>query len=346
MIESLFPRDWRRYVEGPRGILVRDFANWIIEQRYTRHCAKCHIRRFRAMLIESRGAIKPARPISSEKLARCFAPWEDDPKYRGTNRAAERFFVSKNLLISGQRSKPSASILAAYRSYLVDERGFSLSTVKQHLATVDDLVENVCGRSRNLAQLSRENVERFIDHTSSRLSRHSLQHTVANLRSFLRFCSNRGLVKGKIYVLDTPSAHRGELPPRALGWNVVQKLLSSIDRSTAEGCRDHAILYLMAHYGLRPSEVAALRFDSIQWERRLLRIEMRKTRAIVVMPVDERALRVLRRYLRLRPPGPWKELFLRVRCPAGPIKAATSATYLITARGVAACPFVAAVHIA
>jgi site-specific recombinase XerD len=55
----------------------------------------------------------------------------------------------------------------------------------------------------------------------------------------------------------------------------------------------------------------------------LLRIEMRKTRAIVVMPVDERALRVLRRYLRLRPPGPWKELFLRVRCPAGPIKAAT-----------------------
>ena len=122
MIESLFPRDWRRYVEGPRGILVREFANWIIEQRYTRHCAKCHIRRFRAMLIESRGAIKPARPISSEKLARCF---EDDPEYRGTKRAAERFFASNNLLISRQRSKPSASILAAYRSESVKGPGAS-----------------------------------------------------------------------------------------------------------------------------------------------------------------------------------------------------------------------------
>jgi len=323
MIESLFPRDWRRYVEGPRGVLVREFANWIVEQRYTRHCAKCHIRRFRAMLIESRGVIKPTRPISPETLARCFAPWEDDLNYRGTHRAAERFFASKELLISRQRTKPSASIMAAYRSYLADERGLSLSTVAQHMKTVDELVDNVCGRSGNLARLSRERVERFIDDTGSRISRHSLQHTVAHLRSFLRFCSNRGLVKSKIDAIDTPSARRGELPPRALGWNVVQKLLSSIDRATAEGCRDHAILYLMAHYGLRPSEVAALTFDSIQWEKRLLRIEMRKTRTIVVMPVDERALRVLRRYLHLRPPGRWRELFLRVRCPAGPIKAAT-----------------------
>jgi integrase/recombinase XerD len=323
MIESLFPRDWRRYVEGSGGALVRDFANWIIEQRYTRYCAKCHVRRFRAMLIESGGAIKAAKPISPEKLARCFAPWEDDPEYRGTNRAAERFFASKDLLISRQKAKPSASIVAAYRSYLVDERGLSLSTVDQHLSTINELVENVCGRSRNLAQLSRENVERFIDHTGSRLSRHSLQHTVAHLRSFLKFCSTRGLVKTQIDAIDAPSAHRGELPPRALGWSIVQKLLSSIDRSTTEGCRDHAILYLMAHYGLRPSEVAALQLDSIQWERRLLRIEMCKTRAIVVMPVDERALRVLRRYLRLRPPGPWKQIFLRVRCPAGPIKAGT-----------------------
>jgi len=323
MIEILFPRYWRCYIDGPRGVLVRDFASWIIEQRYTHHCAKGHTRRFRAMLLETGGFIRPNRPISADALARCFAPWKDDPLYCGTHRAAARFFTSKNLLIVRQRAKPLASTTAAYRSYLVDERGLSLSTVTHHLQTVDELIERICVRSRTLAQLSREDVERFVDYTSRRLSRHSLQHVVAHLRSFLSFCSSRGLIKEKINVIDAPSAYRGELPPRALGWNVVRKLLSSIDRSNTEGCRDYAILYLMAHYGLRPSEVAALTFDSIRWDERVLRIEQRKTRSIVVIPVDERALHALRRYLRLRPPGPWETVFLKVRCPAGPIKAAT-----------------------
>lgn len=34
-------------------------------------------------------------------------------------------------------------------------------------------------------------------------------------------------------------------------------------------------------------------------------------------------MHVFGRYLRWRPDEPWKELFLRIRCPAGPIKAAT-----------------------
>jgi integrase/recombinase XerD len=44
-------------------------------------------------------------------------------------------------------------------------------------------------------------------------------------------------------MIDTPRTYRDELPPRALPWDLVQKLLVSIDRSAPLGCRDHAMLY-------------------------------------------------------------------------------------------------------
>ncbi|MEM5292655.1 tyrosine-type recombinase/integrase, partial [Paraburkholderia sabiae] len=93
---------------------------------------------------------------------------------------------------------------------------------------------------------------------------------------------------------------------------------------SVEGCRDHAILYLMAYYGLRPSEVTSLTLDSIDWENDILHVDPRKTRSVLVMPLNGRTRHVLERYLRRRPSlTSTRRLFLRMRCPAGPIKAAT-----------------------
>jgi DHA1 family tetracycline resistance protein-like MFS transporter len=47
-------------------------------------------------------------------------------------------------------------------------------------------------------------------------------------------------------------------------WPSVLKLLRSIDRATRNGWRDLTILHLLAYYGLRPSEVVALRLESSQ----------------------------------------------------------------------------------
>ncbi|TAM48854.1 MAG: integrase [Paraburkholderia sp.] len=108
---------------------------------------------------------------------------------------------------------------------------------------------------------------------------------------------------------------------RALSWCVVQKLLRSIDRSDSLRCRDHAMLYLMAYYGLRPSEIVTLTLESIDWANRTLRVEQCKTCSTLVLPLSDQALRILKRYLRCgRPGGAHPQLFLRGHTPAGPIK--------------------------
>jgi site-specific recombinase XerD len=79
----------------------------------------------------------------------------------------------------------------------------------------------------------------------------------------------------------------------------------------------------MAHYGLRPSEIVSLRLDSISWRDSTLRVEQRKTRSDLVLPLAAVTLKTLHRYLdrdRGRDASKYAELFLRNHCPYRPLK--------------------------
>jgi len=66
--------------------------------------------------------------------------------------------------------------------------------------------------------------------------------------------------------------------------------------------------------------VISLRVDSIDWDTRTLKVEQRKTRSGLVLPLAEQTASVLRHYLvQGRPRSTRPELFLRARCPAGPL---------------------------
>ena len=72
----------------------------------------------------------------------------------------------------------------------------------------------------------------------------------------------------------------------------------------------------MVYYGLRPSEVAALRLDAVDWEAGTFRVDQRKTRSTLVLPLAARTLRLLRRYLQVgRADSDLPQLFLRIRSP-------------------------------
>ena len=54
--------------------------------------------------------------------------------------------------------------------------------------------------------------------------------------------------------------------PRAISADHVRQLVASIDRRTALGRRDYAVLLLLARLGLRSSEVACLELDDVDWD--------------------------------------------------------------------------------
>src|SRR5699024_3493354 len=156
--------------------------------------------------------------------------------YRATRRAYERFLAANGRLMPAPDRGRFAVLRERYRQHLADLRGLTAATIRQHDATVCDLLSAALGPDQPLADLTGAQVERYVLAKSTEITRQSLQHTVARLRAFLRYGYEHGEIRSRLDVLfDTPRTYRGELPPRALDWRLVQRLLRSIDRSSATG---------------------------------------------------------------------------------------------------------------
>lgn len=215
-----------------------------------------------------------------------------------------------------------ARLCIAYERYLRELRGLSLSSCQHHAMTVADFLARGLGAGQELGALTLEDIEQYVALRSREVSRHSLQHVVAYLRSFLRYCHDHGEIERVLDAIETPRTYRGELPPQALDWSLVQALIRSIDLDSKAGQRDQCILHLMDHYGLRPSEVVAPRVDSIDWDAAVLHVVQRKTRSDLLLPLAPQTMRLLRGYLaHERTQGSdFPELFPRARCPSGPLE--------------------------
>jgi site-specific recombinase XerD len=302
---------------------LEGFALWLRSERYTPFVAHLHLLRLEQVLPRL-----PRPQCSVQDLRKAFgAVGRGVPSrplvFHATERAYGRFLMASGRLLKSGEEGRHAELCAAYQRHLLDVRGLSLSSREHHATTVADFLVRGLDAEQNLRVLTRADVERYVALRSREVSRHTLQHVVAYLRSFLRFCHDRGEVGRRLDAIETPRTYRGELPPQALEWAKVQALLQSIDPASRAGRRDHCILHLMAHYGLRPSEVVALRLDSINWDAGVLHVVQRKTRCDLFLPLASQTLLILRDYLAHERDGlgtQHRELFLRARCPSGPIE--------------------------
>lgn len=319
MLQELFPKVYRRY-EGSRFAAdLEGFAAWLRRSGYSRNSTCDHLFRAKQTLERIDGA-EPGGAFASEHLYTAFTSSRFPALYRGTQRAFERFLSSRGRLIRAEPDDPFGALRGHYLQHLRELRGFAAATVAQHDSTLRDFLSRTALPDQTLRTLSATDVEDYIRIKSREVTRQTLQHIIAHLRAFLRYCEDRGDITHGLHCIDTPRTYRAELPPRALDWKLVPKLVNSVDRHSRTGWRDHAVLHLMAYYGLRASEVAALSLSSINWEARTLHVQQRKTRSVLVLPLADRTINLLRRYLRCgRSGSDCPALFLRARSPAGPL---------------------------
>lgn len=312
-----------RYFQSLLGAEVQGFADWLDETGYSRDSIEGHVCRLFEALSQAR--VRGARRWQANEIARLFDRYctsaNRSLRYRATERAYRRFLACHGRLREPRSNDPIELLQRRYREYLCEVRGFTAATTAEHLFTVRDFLGEALSRAEEFAGLEAADVERYVAQRGRTLTRQSLQHVIAHLRSFLRYAFSAGLLARRLDEIDTPRTYRGELPPRALPWAQVTALLRSIDRSSKAGWRDAAVLHLMAYYGLRASEIAALRLDAIDWQAATARITQRKTRSDLRLPLARPTLTLLRGYLRHgRAHSALPYLFLRVRCPVGPLK--------------------------
>jgi integrase/recombinase XerD len=156
---------------------------------------------------------------------------------------------------------PAEAIVAAYREYLLCERGLVEGSVvlrarvaRLFLGELSDPIEAA------LAQLRPGDVTRFVvvQRGDGRRGTAWASTLVSGLRSLLVFLHVTGRVAVPL-AAAVPSVASWRLSslPRDLDRDHVERILASCDRTTAVGRRDHAILMLLSRLGLRACEVAA-----------------------------------------------------------------------------------------
>ncbi len=326
MLAEMFPRLQARVASlRVLGPLLDEFVGWLHARGYPPLPIRLRVRE--APRLEARLRRRGIRAVGQlscgEWLALAPRATAADVYLAALVHSLTRFLDERGRL-KPPTPTPAEQLVAAYCAHLERVRGLAASTVRAHGRTALELLSFVGFEGGgDLRELRPVRLEDFVRRTGVRLGRETLQHTVAHLRSVLRFLEARGEVpRGLQSSIDTPRVYRGERLPRALPWETVTAFLAAIDRSTPMGRRDYAMFLLIATYGLRTSEVAGLRLDDVEWRARRIRVRRPKTHTPLVLPLTDAVGVALVDYLRhARPPRlSDRELFLRVRAPAGPLE--------------------------
>jgi len=327
MLTSLFPNTHSRYTSLPvLGDVLEDLCAWLEARGHppSSICRRVEAAPFLDNCLRQREIYS----VSGCTLAQLRACFPQQKRWTPQIACALGRSLLKYLDEGGRLAWPPPTALErlihAYREHLEHVRGLAPSTVRRHAAVAGDFLHflHYDGDSGRLSQVQAADLETFVGEASARVGRITMQKVVAILRCFLRFLSLHGETPaGLDRYLDSPRHHRGERLVRALPWNHVLALLHAIDRSNVKGCRDYAILLLIATYGLRRSEVASLALDDIEWRSRVIRVPRPKVGNPLDLPLTDEVATALVSYLRCRSSQAHeRRLFLRVRAPQGPIQ--------------------------
>lgn len=325
MLADVYPRDHARFASLPLlGPYIEGFLVWL-------HSHGCPLGQIRRRIHETtrldarlrRRGVRQFEDLSAADFLR-FAPRDsqDDLYMSALVRSLTRYLDAQGLL-RRPAATPLEQVVLEYRAHLERVRGLARKTLEQHVATAMGFLRFIGfdGDPKVLRDVSSSSIEAYLRSVAERLGRSSLQHVTSCLRSFLRYLASRGQVaQGLDSQIDTPRLYRGERLPRALPWETVRAFLAAIDRSTPMGKRDYAMFLLIATYGLRAGDVAALQLDDVEWRAGRIRVSISKTKTQLILPLTKEVGAALFDYLRhARPHLPCREIFLRVRAPAGPL---------------------------
>lgn len=190
------------------------------------------------------------------------------------------------------------SLCAAFKSYLINERGYSRHTVSSYLTDLREASkfwqEN--GGFGGWRSISRRDIEVYLQQLQRLcLARSTQMRKISALRSFYRFLYNRKLVR-QDPVADI-SLRRGQKPlPQFFYPEEMKRIFASFDDDKPLQLRNHALIALFYVTGMRVSEMASLTLSQIDFKVRMILVhgKGKKDRYVAF---DAKTGSFLRRYL-------------------------------------------------
>ena len=211
---------------------------------------------------------------------------------------------------------PVAQLLAAYREYLVLERGLAEPTIDRCQQAASLFLKQLPD-GLEIGGLTAADVSAFVARECPRRTGSSAKSLMSKFRPFLRYLYVEGRVATPlVWAVPTAASQRDRLLPRGVQPVVVARLLGSCDRRRTVGRRDYAIVLLLVRLGLRAGEVAAMTLGDVDWRRGEIVIHGKGNRRdLLPLPVDVGEAVVS--YLRRRATDQCPAVFATAQAPRG-----------------------------
>lgn len=326
--------------DGPKGPLaphLPSFARFLSQQGYAESYVRRHLmiaacfsrwlerRRIRAGCINGEHASKYLRSRYQDRKANTG----DSPVF---SQLME--FLRGERVISG--AKTSAPLLPAercargYQQYLREGRGLVKGTIINYVPFITDFLKDRFGAGAvRLSVLKPADVVRFVQSRARCMHPTRRKHMTIALRSFFRYARLHGKVTLDLAAaVPTVASWSMASIPRAIAPQQTRRLLAGIDRRTAVGRRDYAIVLLLARLGLRACEVASLELSDINWRAGQLSVRGKGRHGEMPLPVD--VGKAIAAYLRHgRPQCSCRRVFMRSKAPVRGFTGSSAVGYIV-----------------
>jgi integrase/recombinase XerD len=194
-----------------------------------------------------------------------------------------------------------------------------IKRIRRVLAALHDYLQR---HKIDLSSLKIEQVDAFLAQFFARFAPATCKAYRSMIRGFLKYLyQERKIIKRNIapLVIGAPMFARAK-PPCFLRPHEVQKLFAGLNFSTPVNIRAYTMLHLAYTLGLRPDEICSITLDDISFRMGELRVEDRKTKKPIILPLPEEVIKAIAAYLiGVRPQSEHRMLFLSLNTPFGPI---------------------------
>jgi integrase/recombinase XerD len=182
---------------------------------------------------------------------------------------------------------PFADSVPGFFEFLRQERGLREATLVQYRHYLNRFQDYLRQAEQPLLpDLQLSIISAFVTKSGETVDKRAVQSLCSILKVFFRYLFRMGLMKRDLgKAIESPRRYSFSNLPRSITWSDVERMLQKVDRRSAVGKRDYAILLLLVTYGLRAREVGALMLDDVDWKHDRLHIRGRKAGHSTVYPL-------------------------------------------------------------
>ena len=187
-------------------------------------------------------------------------------------------------------------IIRKYQQYLKLEKSLSLNTLDAYLTDLDKLMSFLTLEGIYVLDVCLSDLQRFAAGLHDiGIHPRSQARILSGIKSFFRFLILENYLEADpSELLEGPKI--GFKLPEVLTVEEIDRIISAVDRSKAEGQRNRAILETLYSCGLRVSELITLKLSDLYFDEGFIKVEGKGSKQRLV-PISPRAINEIKLYI-------------------------------------------------